>query len=696
MNFQKFFRVRTLLALAFLILAVGAGEQLFAQKVRLRSQITPTCATSSSLKFADIYADGNIAVQGSYNCRGAFIYNVSNPDAPTLASWYNPGANQQFLEAIVVGNRGYFGSGNGGGVHIVDLTNPASPTLLGIVNSTNGGGHNSIHEMNVIDQNGQRLLIENFNGTGNKIIKVINVTNPSAPVFVRDINPTEVQWIHAMHIRGNRMFTSGWGNSANRARTEIYDISNLTTQAPTLLGFIQDGSASVTAGNSMHSSWSSEDGNYLYSARETSNGSGDVRVYNITNPSAPTLVNSLTMNGLGLNAVTPHNPVVMGNKLYVAWYQAGLQVFDLTNPASPKRIGQYDTYQPVFAPDEDAANVSSEEPWDIFCGSDSFQNALPTTYDGNWAVYPFLGENKVLAGDLTYGLIILDASQSTAPIKNTVSDFDGDGKTDFSVYTPSTGVWKIEQSSNNNYSETNFGISEDKLVTGDYDGDGKSDMAIFRPSSGQWWIRRSSNPANFTAVNWGVSGDVPVEGDYDADGKTDIAVFRPSTGVWYILQSTLGTRITKWGQSGDQAFTGDYEGDGKADLVVFRPANGVWYIMQSSSSLPLIAQWGVSTDKPVAGDFDGDGKYDLTVYRPAEGNWYILNTSNSSVSIVRFGLSEDVPVSADYDGDSKADIAVFRPSQSVWYRLNSTNGAFSARTYGQTNDVPSPTSAQPQ
>jgi hypothetical protein len=697
MNFKIMKQIKSIafltgLLLSVLVLTFGIA----AQKVRLRSQSTPTCATSSSLKFADIYADGNIAVMGSYNCRGAFIYDITNPDAPVLANWYNPGSNQGFLEAIVIGNRGYFGSGNSGGVHIVDLTNPYNPTLLGIVTSANGGGHNSIHEMMVFSQNGGTYLVENFNSTSNKIIKVINVTNPAAPVFVRDINPTEVQWVHAMHIRGNRMFTSGWGNSLNRGRTEIYDISNIGTQAPTLLGFIED-TTCTTCGNSMHSSWSSEDGNYLYSARETSNGNGDVRVYNISNPAAPTLVNSLTMNGLGLNAVTPHNPVVMGNKLYVSWYQAGVQVFDITNPSQPKRIGQYDTFQPAFAPEEAAAeNGLTEEPWDLICGTSSLQNALPTTYDGNWAVYPFLGENKVLAGDLTNGLLVLDVTKATAPAKNFVSDFDADGKTDFSVYSPSSGTWKVEQSSDNAYSETNFGIAEDKIVTGDYDGDGKSDSAIFRPSTGTWWIRRSSNPAVFVAVNFGLTGDVPVAADYDADGKTDIAVFRPSTGVWYIQQSTLGTRITRWGVSGDIAFSGDYEGDGKADLAIFRPSNGVWYILQSSSSIPVIVQWGIATDKPVSGDFDGDGKSDLAVYRPSEGNWYILNSNGGSITILHFGLNGDIPIPADFDGDNKADITVFRPSESAWYRLNSSNGAFSARVYGQTGDTPSPSAIQPQ
>jgi hypothetical protein len=697
MNLNNFKQIKNIAFLTGLLLSVLVfAFSASAQKVRLRSQSTPACGPSSALKFSDIYADGNIAVMGSYNCRGAFIYDLTNPDAPVLANWYNPGANQQFLEAIVIGNRGYFGSGNGGGVHIVDLTNPSSPALLGTVNSANGNGHNSIHEMVVFSQNGATYLIENFNSlSGNKILKVINVTNPAAPVFVRDINPTEVQWVHAMHIRGNRMFTSGWGNSTTRGRTEIYDITNIGTQAPTLLGFIED-PTSVTAGNAMHSSWSSEDGNYLYSCRETSNGNGDVRVYNITNPAAPTLVNSLTMNGLNLNAVTPHNPVVMGNKLYVSWYQAGIQVFDITNPSQPKRIGQYDTFQPAFAPEESPAKALTDEPWDLVCATPSLQNALPTTFDGNWAVYPFLGESKVLAGDLANGLLVLDVTKATAPVKNYVSDFDGDGKTDFSVYTPPTGTWKIEQSSNNAYSEVRFGASEDKIVTGDYDGDGKSDFAVFRPSTGYWWIQRSSNPAFITAYGFGLTGDVPVEADYDADGKTDIAVFRPSTGVWYIQQSTLGLRITRWGLNGDQAFTGDYEGDGKADLAIFRPSNGTWYILQSSSSIPLIVQWGISTDKPVTADFDGDGKSDLAVYRPAEGNWYILNSNGGTISILHFGLDGDIPIPADYDGDGKADISVYRPGDSVWYRLDSSNGAFSARVYGQTGDVPSPSASQPQ
>jgi hypothetical protein len=696
------FKRHNLFVMACIVLMMSAFSfNAEAQKVRLRSQITPTCSSGSSLwKFADIYADGNIAVQGSYNCKGAFIYDITNPDAPVLASWYNPGNNIQFLEAIVVGNRGYFGAGNASGVHIVDLSNPYSPVLLGTVDDPNNvTSFDAIHEMVVFQQGNQTYLVENYNCLGcNKVLKFINVTDPAHPAFVRDLVSTDPRWIHAIHIRGNRMFTSGWGNgSSARGRTEIYDISNIATQAPVLQGFIEDPNASLDHGNQMHSSWSSEDGNYLYSCREvtSSNGPspGDVRVYDIHNPAAPVLVNSISMASLGLNAVTPHNPVVMGNYLYVSWYQAGLQVFDISDPVNPKRVGQYDTFSNTFAPTAEEQKIAASlDPWDIFCGSQRLQNLLPTSYDGDWAVFPFLGRDKVLVGDLAGGLFIVDTTGVSAPPKNVVSDFDGDGKTDLSKFNSNTGGWEVINSSSNSSASTSFGLNGDKVAAGDYDGDGKSDIAVWRPGNGVWYSLNSSNGI-FRANQFGVSTDIPVPGDFDADGKTDIAVWRPSNGAWYIQQSTLGLKIVSWGVNGDKPLVGDYEGDGKADPTIYR--NGSWYILQSSSSIPMGASFGLATDKPLAGDFDGDGKSDLAVFRPSTGVWYVFKSSINNFTAINFGLATDMPVPADYDGDGKADVGVYRPSEGNWYILGSTAG-YSVKNFGTAADVPSPSSVNPQ
>jgi len=649
MNFQKFNHFRaSAFILGFFALIFGVyNASVSAQKVRLRSKFTPNCtqvrATGSGVwKFADIFGDGNIAVQGSYGCNGAFIYDITNPDAPVLANWYNPGNNQQFLEAIVVGNRGYFGSGTGnGGVHIVDLTNPYSPVLLGTVDSTHGNGHNIIHEMMVISQGGKSYLIENYNqlSSSTKIIKIIDVTNPAAPVFKWDLNPTDATWVHAFHVRGNRMYTSGWGG-----KVEIYDIANLATQAPTLLGAINGNSTN-------HSTWTSEDGNYLYSCRETLDG--DVRVYNVFDPSNPLLIKSIKAADLGLNAITPHNPVVMGNKLYVAWYQAGLQVFDISNPADPKRIGQYDTFQPAFAPtEEERAALANTDPWDMICGMTSFQNALPSSYDGDWAVYPFLGENKVLAGDLTNGLLILDATKATTPLKTNVSDFDGDGKTDFSVYrkvADQNSQWWILKSSDGNYLQVLYGLYNDRPAPADFDGDGKTDIAVFRPSNGKWYIRQSSNGTDSEGY-FGISSDLPTPKDFDGDGRADLAVWRASISGFYSQNSSNNQLQTfVFPQTDLKPVPADYDGDGRADFAVRQTNSANWIIRYSSSNQTQTISWQQASDLEVPNDYDGDGLVDIAVWREANGHWYIRKSSQGdAIREESWGAPGDIPVPAFY------------------------------------------------
>jgi hypothetical protein len=491
------------------------------------------------------------------------------------------------------------------------------------------------------------------------------------------------------------MYTSGWGNGTTRGRTEIYDIADIATRAPVLLGYIEDASVNVTAGNNMHSSWTSEDGDYLYSARETNDGTGDIRVYNVSDPAVPLLVKRITMQELGLNAITPHNPVVVGDLLYVSWYQAGLQVFDITDRTNPRRIAQYDTFQPAFTVSEaERKAAQNADPWDLICGSEFRQNYLPTTYDGLWAVYPFVGANRIVTADLTGGLIVLDASAVTQPAKNRVSDFDGDRRTDLSVFSPSTGQWLIESSLNGSTSVYGWGAPGDRVVTGDYDGDGRADTAVWRPSNGSWYIRGSST--GFWVRQFGQEGDVPVPADYDADGRTDIAVWRPSNGLWYIIQSTLGYRIRGWGVEGDKVMAGDFEGDGKADLVVWRPSNGMWYIVQSSSSIPIFANWGQEGDIPLLADFDGDGRSDYVIFRPSNGTWYIFNPRTGSFYSQPFGVEGDVPMPADLDGDGKADLTVYRPATGFWYSLYSFDGFFLFRPFGVPGDIPSPSSVQPQ
>jgi Tol biopolymer transport system component len=135
--------------------------------------------------------------------------------------------------------------------------------------------------------------------------------------------------------------------------------------------------------------------------------------------------------------------------------------------------------------------------------------------------------------------------------------------------------------------------------TADFDGDGRTDISVFRPSDGTWWVLQSgTNTA--VARQFGASGDKIVPADYDGDGRTDIAVFRPSDSNWYVLRSSdSAVSIVTWGLSTDKPVPGDYDGDGRTDMAVFR--DGVWYILQSSNGTPTTSTWGLASDIPVAG-----------------------------------------------------------------------------------------------
>src|SRR6185369_11820982 len=75
-------------------------------------------------------------------------------------------------------------------------------------------------------------------------------------------------------------------------------------------------------------------------------------------------------------------------------------------------------------------------------------------------------------------------------------------------------------------------------MPGDFDGDGKSDITVYGPSTGLWYILQSStNFTTYTWGGWGNPGDQPLAGDFDGDGKADLAVWRPQSGYFYVLRS---------------------------------------------------------------------------------------------------------------------------------------------------------------
>ena len=317
---------------------------------------------------------------------------------------------------------------------------------------------------------------------------------------------------------------------------------------------------------------------------------------------------------------------------------------------------------------------------------------LPAAANGQSVQLRWLmaSDSSVSATGVTLDDIVVSAgylcSSVNVPIRSR-ADFDGDGKTDYSVFRPAEGNWYLQQSTDG-FAAVNWGIASDVLTPGDFNGDGKTDLAVFRatadPSQPDFYILLAGS-FTVTGVSWGVAGDIPLIADYDGDGKSDIGVYRPSSNTFYILNSGGGILVKQYGVSGDIPVAGDFVGDSKADLTVYRPSTGAWWIFNGVND--NVYQFGASGDQLVPADYDGDNKDDIAVYRPSTGQWIYRASNGGSVSYVNWGASGDVCVPGDYDGDGKDDPAVYR--NGFWWVLGSASGAVTAN-FGVTTDVPIP------
>lgn len=229
-----------------------------------------------------------------------------------------------------------------------------------------------------------------------------------------------------------------------------------------------------------------------------------------------------------------------------------------------------------------------------------------------------------------------------------------------------------------------------QIQSSDFDGDGRSDYAVFRPSTGQWFLRYSSTGAT-ASFYWGMQGDIPVPANVSGDARAELIVYRPSNGTWYIRNSDGTSRSVQWGVNGDHPVPMDWNNDGKAELAVYRPpavggtTYGMWYILASDGLTYTWIEWGEYGDCPLVGDFNGDGKTDIAQYRGTNGTWYIVY-NNLTTGSYQWGVWGDIPIVQKNSG--KHLLTVWRPSTNTFYSKNAVTGATSTVTWGEPGDIP--------
>lgn len=364
--------------------------------------------------------------------------------------------------------------------------------------------------------------------------------------------------------------------------------------------------------------------------------------------------------------------------------------------APPAVIFAAGTYRPTnhtagdtFGAPAPAAPYESPAPIGVATFASVFGSS-GAAMNGAWSLYVVddaASDVGTIAGwKLTFEANDFACDPDGGPVANSDAraDFDNDGRTDISVFRPSTGTWFLNRSTDG-FTAVAWGLSTDVPVPGDYDGDDKSDAAVYRASNTvgvpDFFVLRSSDSV-VTGVEFGSVGDVPVVGDFNGDDIDDFSVYRASTGFWYTMSNLGVVTLTNVGTTGTPV-AGYFNNDETADIAMYDA--GVWTIRQSGGST-ITVNHGTAGDLLVPADYDGDGSEDVAVFRPSTGQWLIKGSTAGDYTVV-WGTAGDVPVPGDYDGDGKDDQAVYRAG--TWY-LNRSNLGIQITAFGLGSDTAIP------
>lgn len=207
--------------------------------------------------------------------------------------------------------------------------------------------------------------------TGRDAMSIYDIADPANPLelgIYNNIGNVEIPYVHDIFVRDHIAYL-------NSGDDGFFVVDFTDTDAPILQGTMTD---YVQAGYN-HSGWLDHKGHYYFLADE--NHGLELKVVDVCEPDDIEVMQTFGTDS-GIPSSIPHNVLIDCNILYASWYYEGVQVFDISDPLNPVRIGFYDTFDGVDEP----------------------------SFAGNWGVYPYLPSGNILASDMQNGLFVIENS----------------------------------------------------------------------------------------------------------------------------------------------------------------------------------------------------------------------------------------------------------------------------------------------
>ena len=198
---------------------------------------------------------------------------------------------------------------------------------------------------------------------------------------------------------------------------------------------------------------------YLFQTDE--NNLHDISVYDIKTLQSPMLISKFQHSEHNSFDTYTHNGFVLGHYYFNAYYQAGLRVFDISNPYYVQEVGKIETHRD---PDGDGKYEKIKKP----------------LFEGAWNLHVGLPSGNILVNDMFKGLFIVKASAPYDPPESPVVSAERGGNGDVMLsWNSGSNVrgYSVDRSFND---VTYTRIAEHLIGTSFLDSDARGKSAFYR------------------------------------------------------------------------------------------------------------------------------------------------------------------------------------------------------------------------
>ncbi len=304
---------------------------------------------------------------------GIAVVNITDRVAVQLVPGPKTSCSAYWRDIKTYGHYAYATSeciGTNQGLMIIDLSPlPDSVRYVKSIN-VNPLGDVTSHNLSIDTLTGYAYL-EGRNQL-NQSIHVWSLANPENPAWVHSFG--DAIGIHDVWACNDTLYVA----DGSAPTFSVYDMAVKT--APVLIA-----RATIPSAGYVHNVWPTNDRRYALTSEETFNKT--IKVWDIQNLASIQLVGQFLGNS---NVV--HNAHFFGDIAVMSHYAAGVEVWEISNPAVPSRVANFDTW------------------------------ATASGFDGCWGAFHFPDSNYVLGSNMNGRFYVLQLRDTTV-----VADSDGDG-----------------------------------------------------------------------------------------------------------------------------------------------------------------------------------------------------------------------------------------------------------------------------